>query len=48
VVFTVLGLALGAQWEAVKEYTSVIEYGFIAIMAGGVLWFLSRRWKRYR
>ncbi len=48
VVFIVLGLALGAQWEAVKEYTSVIEYGFIAIMAGAVLWFLSRRWKRYR
>ncbi|MDP8951086.1 MAG: DedA family protein [Actinomycetota bacterium] len=47
-VFIVLGLALGAQWEAVKEYTSVIEYGFIAIMAGALLWFLSRRWKRYR
>ena len=47
-VFTLLGLALGAQWAVVKEYTSIIEYGFIAILAGAILWFLSRRWKRYR
>ncbi len=47
-VFTLLGLALGAQWAVVKEYTSIIEYGFIAILAGAILWFLSRRWKKYR
>ncbi len=48
VTFTVLGLVLGAQWAVVKEYTSIIEYGFIAVMIGAVLWFLSRRWKRHR
>ncbi len=47
-VFTLLGLALGAQWAVVKEYTSIIEYGFIAILVGAILWFLSRRWKKYR
>ena len=46
VFFTVLGLALGAQWAVVKEYTSIIEYGFIALIVAASLWFLTRRWKR--
>jgi hypothetical protein len=32
----------------VKEYTSIIEYGFIALIVGAILWFLSRRWKRHK
>jgi membrane protein DedA with SNARE-associated domain len=48
VVFTVLGLALGAQWAVVKEYTSIIEYGFIALIVAAILWFLTRRWKRHK
>jgi membrane protein DedA with SNARE-associated domain len=47
-VFTLLGLILGAQWAVVKGYTSIIEYGFIAILIGVILWFLSRRWSRRR
>ena len=46
--FVVLGLVLGAQWPLVKQYTSIIEYAALAAIAGGILWFLGRRWKKYK
>ncbi len=47
-VFIVLGWVLGAQWTVVKQYTSVIEYVLLAAIVGAALWFLGRRWKKYR
>jgi membrane protein DedA with SNARE-associated domain len=43
--FIVLGWALGAQWASVKQYASIIEYAALALMVGGILWLLWRRWK---
>ncbi len=40
-----LGWALGAEWELVKQYASIIEYVVIAAVAGGIAWFLWRRWR---
>jgi len=47
-VFIALGWVLGAQWTVVKQYTSIIEYVFLTAMAGVILWFLRRRWKRHK
>jgi membrane protein DedA with SNARE-associated domain len=43
-----IGWALGAQWPLVKQYASIIGYAVLAAIAGGILWFLWRRWKAYR
>src|SRR5919199_3268567 len=40
-----LGWVLGAQWILVEQYASIVEYVVLAAMAGGILWFLWRRWK---
>jgi membrane protein DedA with SNARE-associated domain len=46
--FIVLGLMLGSNWTSVKQYASIIEYVVLAVMAGGFLWLLWRRWKARR
>jgi membrane protein DedA with SNARE-associated domain len=44
--FISLGWVLGAQWPLVKQYASIVEYVVLAaIIAGGILWFVWRRWK---
>jgi membrane protein DedA with SNARE-associated domain len=43
-----VGWALGVQWPLVKQYAPIIEYAVLAAIAGGILWFLWRRWKTYR
>jgi membrane protein DedA with SNARE-associated domain len=46
--FIILGLLLGSNWPAVKEYASIIEYAALVAMVGGVLLLLWRRWKAYK
>ncbi len=42
-----LGWVLGTQWILVEQYASIVEYAVLAALAGGILWFLWRRWKRF-
>jgi membrane protein DedA with SNARE-associated domain len=42
-----LGWALGSQWTLVEQYVPIIEYVALAALAGGILWFLVRRWKAH-
>ncbi len=42
-----LGWVLGSQWMLVEQYASIVEYAVLAALAGGILWFLWRRWKRF-
>lgn len=45
-VFIGLGWTLGARWALVRQYASTIEYAVLAaLIAGGSLWFLWRRWR---
>ena len=44
--FVGLGWEFGAQWPLVRQYASIIEYALLVIIAGGMLWFLWRRWKQ--
>jgi membrane protein DedA with SNARE-associated domain len=46
--FIVLGWVLGAQWTLVERYAKIVEYTVLAAIAGGILWFLWRRWKARR
>lgn len=46
--FVGLGWWLGSQWELVERYAKVIEYVVLAALALGIVWFLGRRWKKYR
>ena len=46
--FIVLGLVLGSNWPVVKEYSSIIEYSVLAILAAGILLLIWRRWKAYK
>jgi membrane protein DedA with SNARE-associated domain len=46
--FIILGLLLGSNWPAVKEYASIIEYAALAAIVGGVLLLLWGRWKAYK
>jgi membrane protein DedA with SNARE-associated domain len=48
VIFISLGWVLGTQWPLVERYTSIIERIVLAGIAGGILWFLWRRWKTRR
>jgi membrane protein DedA with SNARE-associated domain len=41
-------LLLGSNWPVVKEYASIIEYAVLAVIVGGVLLMLWRRWKAYK
>lgn len=47
-MFIILGWVLGSHWASVKQYASVIEYAILAVMVGGVLLLLWRRWKALR
>lgn len=38
-----LGWFLGEQWQAVRQYASYFEYAVLALLVGGVIWFI---WKR--
>ncbi len=44
-VFIGLGWTLGSQWDLVREYTAILEYAVLAVLAGVILWFLWRRLK---
>jgi membrane protein DedA with SNARE-associated domain len=39
-----LGWVLGAEWALVKQYVLIIEYAVLAAVAGGIVWFVWRRW----
>jgi membrane protein DedA with SNARE-associated domain len=43
--FVILGWALGAQWDTVQGYASIVERATLIALAGVVLWFLRGRWK---
>ena len=40
-----LGWALGSQWTLVEQYGAIIEYVVLAAVAGGIIWFIWRRWR---
>ena len=40
-----LGWALGSQWTLVEQYGAIIEYVVLAAVAGGIIWFIWRRWQ---
>lgn len=44
----VLGWALGAEWELVQQYASILKYVVLAAVVGGIFWFVGRRWKARR
>jgi len=46
--FIFLGLILGSNWPAVKEYASIVEHVALAAIVGGALLLLWRRWKAYK
>lgn len=39
-----LGWALGSQWTLVERYEPIVKYVVLAALAGGVVWFVWRRW----
>jgi membrane protein DedA with SNARE-associated domain len=43
-----LGWVLGSQWMLVQRYASIIEYVVLAAIAGGITWFVWRRWRAFR
>lgn len=40
-----LGWALGSQWMLVERYEPIVKYAVLAALAGGIIWFVWRRWK---
>lgn len=40
-----LGWALGSQWTLVAQYEPIIKYVVLSVLAGGIIWFVWRRWK---
>ena len=46
--FIVLGLLLGSNWPVVKQYSSIIELAVLAVVVGGVLLLIWRRWNAYK
>jgi len=38
--FIGLGWTLSSQWDLVRQYTSVLEYAVLTVLAGVILWFL--------
>lgn len=48
VALIVLGWALGAEWELVQQYASILKYVVLAAVVGGIFWFVGRRWKARR
>lgn len=40
-----LGWALGSQWMLVEQYEPIVKYAVLAALAGGIIWFVWRRWK---
>ena len=45
VAFIALGWGLGSRWKLVKQYAPIVEYAVLAVVVGGILWFMWRRWK---
>ena len=45
VAFIALGWALGTEWMLVKQYSSILEYVVLAVIIGGFLLLVWRRWK---
>jgi membrane protein DedA with SNARE-associated domain len=46
--FVGVGWALGNHWELVVQYASIVNYLTLAVIAGGILWFVGSRWKASR
>ena len=44
-VLAALGWWLGSQWEQVRQYAQVLEYGALALLVGALAWFVWRRVK---
>ena len=44
--FVGLGWALGSQWRLARQYAHILQYLVMAAVAGAILWFLWRRWRR--
>jgi membrane protein DedA with SNARE-associated domain len=44
-VFIGVGWALGSQWTLVERYAAIVHSAVVVALAGGILWFLRRRWK---
>jgi membrane protein DedA with SNARE-associated domain len=40
-----LGWVLGSQWTLVERYEPIVKYAVLAALAGGIIWFVWRRWK---
>jgi membrane protein DedA with SNARE-associated domain len=39
------GWALGSQWTLVERYAAIVHSAVVVALAGGILWYLRRRWK---
>lgn len=48
VAFIGLGWTLSSQWELVERYTSLVNYVVLAVIVGGIIWFVWHRWKARR
>jgi membrane protein DedA with SNARE-associated domain len=44
-VLAALGWWLGSQWEQVRQYAQVLEYGALVLLLGALAWFVWRRVK---
>jgi membrane protein DedA with SNARE-associated domain len=40
-----LGWALGSQWTLVERYEPIVKYVVLAALAGGIIFFVWRRWR---
>jgi membrane protein DedA with SNARE-associated domain len=43
--FIVLGWALGTNYTLIKQHAQIVEFAVLALIAGGTIWFVWRRWK---
>lgn len=41
-----VGLALGERWQEIQKYTKVLEYIVWALVIGGIVWLLWRKYKK--
>jgi membrane protein DedA with SNARE-associated domain len=46
--FIILGLVLGSNWPAIKQYAAIIEYALLTAIVGGVILLLWRRRKAWQ
>jgi membrane protein DedA with SNARE-associated domain len=44
-VHVVAGWILGENWQVVKQYATIIEFGVLAAVAVGIVLFVWRRWR---